>query len=132
MIRLHVFGPAFGLPDPSPFVMKGHMLLKLAGLPYETVRSDIRKAPKGKFPVLEDDGEIVPDSTFIRIHIEKKYGFDFDAGLSGERRGVAWAVEKMLEDHLYWAVMRDRWLVQDNFDRGPAHFSMACRRRCGR
>ena len=28
--------PAFGLPDPSPFVMKAEMLLKLAGLPYET------------------------------------------------------------------------------------------------
>jgi glutathione S-transferase len=122
MIKLHVFGPGFGLPDPSPFATKGHMLLKIAGLTYEPVRGDVRKAPKGKFPVLEDDGEIVPDSTFIRLHIERKYGFNFDAGLTREQSCIAWSVEKMLEDHLYWSVVRDRWLVQDNFDRGPAHF----------
>ncbi len=34
MITLYSFGPFFGLPDASPFVMKGEMLLKLAGLPY--------------------------------------------------------------------------------------------------
>ena len=34
MIKLYTFGNFFGLPDPSPFVMKAEMLLKLAGLPY--------------------------------------------------------------------------------------------------
>jgi hypothetical protein len=34
MITLKGFGPAFGLPDPSPFVTKVEMLLKMAGLPY--------------------------------------------------------------------------------------------------
>ena len=29
--------------------------------------------------VLDDDGEIVPDSTFIRMHLERKYKIDFDA-----------------------------------------------------
>jgi len=32
MIVLHTFGPAFGQPDPSPFVMKAMALLKLSGL----------------------------------------------------------------------------------------------------
>ena len=36
MITLYTFGPAFGLPDPSPFVMKAEVLLKMAGLPYRT------------------------------------------------------------------------------------------------
>ena len=31
VITLYTFGPFFGLPDPSPFVMKAEMLLKLAG-----------------------------------------------------------------------------------------------------
>ena len=34
MITLYTFGPAFGLPDPSPFVLKAEILLKMAGLPY--------------------------------------------------------------------------------------------------
>jgi hypothetical protein len=28
MITLYAFGPAFGLPDPSPFVTKAEVLLK--------------------------------------------------------------------------------------------------------
>lgn len=119
---LQVFGPAFGLPDPSPFAMKGEMLLKLSGLDYSTRSDDVTKAPKKKFPVLIDSGEFIPDSTLIRLHLEKKYGIDFDKGLSNRERGIAFAVEKMLEDNFYWIVMHERWMVDENFDRGPRSF----------
>lgn len=122
MITLHAFGPAFGLPDPSPFVTKAEMLLKLADLPYRKEPTGLRKAPKGKLPYIEDDGRLVPDSTFIRWHIEKKYGIDFDRGLSPEQRGTAWAVEKLLEDNLYWISIQSRWLDDANFARGPTIF----------
>jgi glutathione S-transferase len=122
MITLYTFGPAFGLPDPSPFVTKAEMLLKLAGLPYRTDQTGFRKAPKGKLPYIQDDGAVVPDSTFIRWHIEKKYGFDFDRGLSPEQRGIAWAIEKLLEDNLYWAGAQWRWLDDINYTRGSAMF----------
>jgi len=36
MITVHGFGPAMGLPEISPFVTKAHILLRLAGLTYET------------------------------------------------------------------------------------------------
>ena len=122
MITLYTFGPAFGLPDPSPFVMKAEMLLKLSGLPYQTNTKGFGKARKGKLPYIDDDGEIVADSTFIRMHLEKKYGIDFERGLTPEQRGVAWAFEKMVEDHLYWAAVNERWLDDANFAKGPANF----------
>ncbi len=122
MITLYTFGPAFGLPDPSPFVMKAEMLLKLSGLPHETNTKGFGKAPKGKLPYIDDDGERVADSTFIRLHFEKKYGIDFDHGLSPEQRGAAWALEKMAEDHLYWTLVHARWMVDANFAKGPAAF----------
>jgi len=122
MITLYTFGPAFGLPDASPFVMKAEMLLKLAGLPYQTKRGDVRRAPKGKLPYLDDMGRLIADSTLIRWHLEKTYHIDFDEGLSPAERGTAWAVEKLLEDNLYWAVARVRWLERGNFERGPAQF----------
>ena len=122
MLKLAAFGPGFGLPDPSPFVVKADVLLQMSGLPFEKTRGDLRKAPKGKLPFIEDDGKIVPDSTFIRIHLEKKYGIDFDRGLSTQQRGMAWAVEKMLEDQLYWVVINERWLDDANFAKGPAVF----------
>ena len=122
MIKLYSFGPAFGLPDPSPFCMKAHMLLKMAGLEYTSDSSGFNKAPKGKQPYIEDDGEIIADSTFIRLHIENKYGFDYNAGLDDRSAGVAWAVEKMFEDHLYWVMLNDRWSNDENFNRGPRVF----------
>ena len=117
MITLYTFGPAFGLPDMSPFVTKVEMLLKLAGLEYETDMTGFNKAPKGKLPYIDDDGEIVADSTFVRWHIENKYGIDFDRGLDTEQRAVAWAFEKMFEDHAYWTILHARWVVDDNFNR---------------
>lgn len=122
MITLYTFGPAFGLPDASPFVTKAEMLLKFAGLPYRTERGSLRHAPKGKLPYLDDMGRIVADSTLIRWHLEKTYRIDFDEGLTDAERGVAWAVEKLMEDNLYWVVARVRWLDVNNFNKGPAMF----------
>ena len=122
MITLYTFGPAFGLPDPSPFVTKTELLLKMAGLAYRTDTNGFNKAPKGKLPYIEDNGDKIANSTLIRWHIEKKYGFDFDRGLSAEQRGVAWAFEKMAEDNLYWTLVELRWLDDANFDRGPRRF----------
>ncbi len=36
MITLYTFGIAFGLPEPSSFVLKVQVQLKMAGLPYQT------------------------------------------------------------------------------------------------
>ena len=124
LITPYTIGPPFGLTDPNPFVTKAEVLLKMAGMPYRTDSSmaAFRKAPKGKLPYLDDNGAIVADSTFIRWHIEKKYGIDFDAAYDGRERATAWAVEKMLEDHTYWAVVFERWLMDENFERGPRRF----------
>ncbi len=122
MIRLYGFGPAFGLPDPSPFVVKVEVLLKLAGLDYQVVRGDSRKAPKKKIPYIDDGGVIVPDSTLIRMHLERTRGIDFDKGLSELQKGQAWAIERMLEEYLYWLIVQDRWADPAYFDKGPRQF----------
>lgn len=122
MITLYAFGPFYGLPDLSPFVMKAEMLLKIAGLDYVTNTTGFNNAPKGKLPYIDDDGDIIADTTFIRRHIEKKYGVDFDKGLDAEQRAIAWAFERMFEDHIYWTLMHARWVDEDNFNRGPRVF----------
>ncbi|MEA2937585.1 MAG: hypothetical protein QOC56_1089 [Alphaproteobacteria bacterium] len=122
MIMLHAFGPQFGLPDPSPFVMKADLLLKMSGLAFRTDLKGFNKAPKGKLPYIEDDGGRIGDSTFIRWHLERKHGIDFDRGLSAEQRAVAWAFEKMAEDNLYWALLDARWMDDGNFNKGPRIF----------
>lgn len=124
MITLHTFSPAFGLPDSSPFVMKAMLLLKLAGQPYKTepFLGGMYIGPKGKRPFIVDDGVTVADTTFIRFHLEKKYGVDFDAQLSPQQKSVSWAVEKMCEEHLYFAAVYFRWMKDENFKIGAATF----------
>jgi glutathione S-transferase len=118
VITLYKFGSFLGTPDSSPFVIKAMLLLKLAGLAYREAVGNPFNGQHRFLPYIEDDGVTVADSTFIRIHIEKKYQVDFDAGLSAEQRAVAWAVEKMCEEHLYFALLEMRWLDTANFKRG--------------
>ena len=122
MITLYAFGPAFGLPEASPYVTKTEIQLKMAGLPYRKDLAGFAAAPKGKLPYIEDAGEIVADSTFIRAHLEWKYRVDLDAGLEDRQRAEAWAIERLIEDHLGWASLHARWGLRENFDKGPAHF----------
>jgi len=122
MITLYAFGPAFGLPDASPFATKAEVLLKMSGLPYRTAPGNRNKAPKLKLPYIDDDGVIVADSTFIRFHLQRVHGIEFDAGLSAAERAVAWAFEKMCEEHFYFALMHARWVIDDNFGAGPRRF----------
>lgn len=122
-ITLYATRPVFGLPDSSPFVMKTEVQLQMAGLAYDKVASIPPQAPNGKLPYLLDDGETISDSTFIRAHIEAKYGIDLDAGLDPRQRAEAWALERLLEDHLYFALVWFRWIDPDNFARGPSQFA---------
>ncbi|HEY4125519.1 MAG TPA: glutathione S-transferase family protein, partial [Rhizomicrobium sp.] len=122
MMIFYGFGPAFGLPDPSPFVIKSEVQLKMAGVPYRFQRGAPPDAPKGKIPYIQVGAHRLGDSTFIRAHIEREHVFDFDHGLSAEQRAQAWAIERMLEDHLYFAIVNERWMDDENFAKGPSHF----------
>ena len=122
MITLYGFGAGFGLPEISPFVTKTEVQLKMAGLAYRKEKAKPPASPKGQLPYIVDDAETIADSTFIRAHLEAKYGFDFDAPLSLQARAQAWAFERMIEHHVYWALVGARWVDGDNFAKGPAHF----------
>ncbi|MBM3649088.1 MAG: glutathione S-transferase family protein [Alphaproteobacteria bacterium] len=118
-VAVYGFGPAFGLPDVSPFAVKAMLLLAMAGLSFERRQGDPRRAPKGKLPFIDDDGTTVADTTFIRFHIEDKYRIDLDRGLSQPERATAWAFERMLEEQFYFALVHSRRMDDASFDRGP-------------
>ena len=122
MITLYGFGPVFGLPEASPYVTKTEVQLKMAGIPYRKERSNPTAAPKGQLPFIDDDGTRIGDSTFIRAHLEKKYGAHLDEWLTPRQHAEAWAIERMVENHFNPAWAYGRWLIPENFDKGPAHF----------
>lgn len=122
MITLYTFGRNFELPDPSPFVTKAEVLLKLSGLDYETNTKGFPKAPKGKLPYIDDNGTIVADSMHIRWHLETKHNIELSPGLTDQQRATSWALERMCEEHLYWTVVHERWMDDANFNKGPRKF----------
>ena len=116
MIKLFQFPPAFGLPNPSPFCTKVEILLKMAGVAYETVVvRDPRKGPKGKLPAIEDGGVTIGDSELIRLHLERRYGVDFDRGLEAPMRAAAHAFARLLEERFYWIAVYNRWIDARNW-----------------
>ncbi len=122
MITLYGFGLGFGLPESSPYVTKTEVQLKMAGLPFVKRMGSREESPKGQLPYISDNSELISDSTFIRAHIEETHGIDLDEGLDVRGRAEAWAIERMLENHFGWISGYYRWLIPDNFDKGPAHF----------
>lgn len=120
MIKLYQYDPAFGLPNASPFCMKLETWLRMAGLPFEipvaTLR-DLRQAPKGKMPYVEDQGRTLADSTFIIDYFKATYGDRLDAWLSAEQRAIALAFQRLIEENLYWALVHTRWLEPQGWER---------------
>jgi glutathione S-transferase len=122
MIILYGGGPEFGLPEISPYVTKTEVQLQMAGLAYRKERATPPDSPKGQLPFIDDDGERVADSTFIRAHIERKYGIDLDKDLDSRGRAQAWAIERMIENHMGFGIGYTRFCIPENFAKGPAHF----------
>jgi glutathione S-transferase len=122
MIALYGSGPLFGLPDPSPFVIKAEMLFKLAKIPFSRGKMNFSKAPKGKIPYIGDDGVLIGDSHFIARHLEARHGADFSGGYDSYSRAVGWSASRMMEEHLYFLMVCERWLDDDNFHNGPRLF----------
>ncbi len=122
-ITLFGWGPLFGVRGPSPFVLKAEIQLQLLGVDFTRAIADLDAVQKHKAPYVKlDDGTIIEDSTFIRFHFEKALGKDLDQGLSAEQRAAAWGLERMLEDRLAFILGHERWLVPENFKKGPAIF----------
>lgn len=113
MIVLHQFPPAFGLPNASPFCLKLELYLRMAGLPYRNhYTGDVHKAPKGKLPWIDDDGTVMADSGLIIDYLKRKHGDPLDAHLDASQRATALAIQRLIEEHLYWAVLYDRWISE--------------------
>jgi glutathione S-transferase len=122
MIILNGGGEAWGLPELSPYVTKTEVHLRMAGLAYEKRRCNPDQSPKGQMPFIDDGGRLIADSTFIRFHIEREYGVDLDEGLTALERATSLTIETMVDHTLTAALAWFRWLVPENFARGPAQF----------
>jgi len=115
MIELFGFMPAFGMRDPSPFVLKLETYMRLAGIDYKTTpMMDPRKAPKTKIPFIKDGDQTIADSSLCIDYLKAKYGDPLGKGLSARQRAIGHATSIMLEERTYWTMVHSRWIDEDS------------------
>jgi glutathione S-transferase len=84
----------------------------MAGIEYEIKPTLPLTAPKGKLPYIEDDDTKLGDSQFIIQHLKTNYN-NLDEGLNKAELALSLAMQRLLEEHLYWVSMYSRWLYTD-------------------
>lgn len=103
------FVPLGVLPDLSPYVCKVIAYLEYQGWPYTLQSADLRKAPRGKFPFVVVNGKTITDSDNIITELEKIHPAPLGLDDTKFARGTGKAVQSMLEHHLYFLAVKDRW-----------------------
>ena len=107
---------AWGLPSVSPFCLKLDAWLRIAKIEHKSVTAASPfGGPKGKAPWIEHDGHKMGDSTFIILYLKEKLGVDPDAHLTAEQRGMAVAIQRLIDENLYWVMVNDRWNTPENW-----------------
>jgi len=102
------------IPSISPQELKLESWLKLQGIPYENIDHKAKLSSKnGTLPFIEFNGKEVADIAVIKT-LADKFGKDMSAHLNQEQKIVEHAMMKMVENHLYWAIMHWRTSNVDN------------------
>lgn len=115
LIAHHLPG-AWGLMSVSPFCLKLDAWLRMAGIEHQSVVATTPfGAPKGKAPWIEFDGHKIGDSTLIIQYLKEKLGVDPDAHLTPVQKGMAVAIQRLIDENLYWVMVNDRWNTPENW-----------------
>jgi glutathione S-transferase len=116
MIELLQFPRGPGLMNLSPFCMKAEVFLRLSGLRHRCINDATPlRTPKGKLPVLRDDGKQVADSAAIVAYLQQRYGAQLPRALLEPETPGLLALRRLLEDHLYFAMLWLRWIDGDGW-----------------
>ncbi len=109
-----------GLETYSPFCLKAHRALRLAGLHYtrrhaSNPASHKPLTPTGQVPVLLVDGRPVADSTPIMREIERLRPGALERGLDARAKAEAWLWEELADTALNGFFVAARWADDDNW-----------------
>ncbi len=112
MLILYQFKRTWGNPNLSHFCCKTETYLRMAGIEHEVRTTLPLSAPKGKLPYIRDGDLQLADSRFIIQHLQARYR-NLDEGLSPAEAALSLAMQRLIEEHLFWATMYSRWQYSD-------------------
>ncbi len=111
-----VSGTDGGLVTVSPFCLKLDSFLRMAGIEHQSITASTPfPGPKKKAPWIEYQGRTLGDSTLIIDFLKSEFGKDPDAHLTDAQRGTGIAIQRLIEENLYWAMVYDRWCREENW-----------------
>ena len=143
LVTAYVFdGPGRGISG-SQFSTKLTMYLRLAGVPHAVKLAQFEKAPKGKTPYIEHDGETFGDTQLIIRYLENTFDLPKMAAnvakangtapvfipfsaLSPEDQAVSDLIRLTCEGELYWAVALIRWGGVFGIGQSEVHWIKTC------
>lgn len=106
----------WGLVTVSPFCLKLDAFMRMADIAHESITAATPFAgPKKKAPWIEFEGRKLGDSTLIIDFLKDRFGTDPDSHLTPKQRGTAVAIQRLIEENLYWAMVFDRWGRDENW-----------------
>jgi glutathione S-transferase len=124
-IKLYQFGPVADRESASPFCVKLHYALRYKRLPFEAVNlASPAQAKKynqrGKLPVLGYDGTLIVDSSDVVRYIEQRHPEPRLYPENERERAQALLLEDWADESLYWHIVYENWLIDDQFDKFTA------------
>ena len=106
----------WGLVTVSPFCLKLDAFLRMTGIEHKSITAATPfGGPKKKAPWIEFEGRKLGDSTLIIDFLKERFSKDPDAHLSAREQGTAVAIQRLIEENLYWAMVYDRWCRDENW-----------------
>jgi glutathione S-transferase len=108
-------GRAWGTPHMSPFCAKLETYLRVTATPHRIEAANLPKAPRGKIPHAELDGEVLTASQLIIDELERRAATPLAAGLTDAERALARVVRRTLEEGTYFLSVRVRWIEDDGW-----------------
>lgn len=116
-ILLYQLPRAWDLPNPSHFCCKLETYLRMASVPYDLRIAYPFHGPKGKVPFIEDGKTRIGDTRAIIEHLKSRLGDPVDAWMTESQKTKAILLQRLLEEHLYWASMYERHATtRDNWN----------------
>jgi glutathione S-transferase len=117
-LKVYHLPGAWGLPTVSPFCLKLDAFLRVSGIEHQSITAGTPfGGPKKKAPWIEYKGTKLGDSAIIIDFLKVEFGKDPDAYLSPAEKGKSQAIQCLIEEHLYWAMVYDRWQRPQNWGR---------------
>ncbi len=110
-LTLYQYKPMFDLPSASPLCIKLETYLRMAKIEHSvSILKGRSPAPTRKAPYVEENGQLLTDSGLIINHLEHTRGHPVDGGLTLAERAESLALQRLMEEHLYWVIVYMRWV----------------------